>query len=139
MMGTCRALAAAYAATVGSLVAVISTLNAEIDLLTLHREQQQRDREFAVDLWRESGYVLTTPTGGPHSPDATTATTTSYGWASANRRQAAALVKTAEAEGFEPPDPRGSPAFKAGALGRSATLPAISVAGRRRARRCWPG
>src|SRR5215470_7498620 len=29
----------------------------------------------------------------------------------------------AEAEGFEPPDPRGSPAFKAGAFGHSATLP----------------
>jgi hypothetical protein len=47
-------------------------------------------------------------------------------------------VRRAEAEGFEPPDPRGSPAFKAGAFGRSATLPAVSVAGRLRVQRCWP-
>ncbi len=33
------------------------------------------------------------------------------------------LVKTAEAEGFEPPVPRGTLAFKASAIGRSATLP----------------
>lgn len=30
---------------------------------------------------------------------------------------------TAEAGGFEPPVPLGTPAFKAGAFGRSATLP----------------
>src|SRR5258707_285622 len=36
----------------------------------------------------------------------------------------------AEAEGFEPPDPRRSSAFKADAFGRSATLPwGVRVAG----------
>jgi hypothetical protein len=32
-------------------------------------------------------------------------------------------LKLAEAEGFEPPDPLGSPVFKTGAIGRSATPP----------------
>ncbi len=38
------------------------------------------------------------------------------------------LLRTAEAEGFEPPDPCGTLAFKASAFGRSATLPQASVA-----------
>jgi hypothetical protein len=37
--------------------------------------------------------------------------------------QTKALVKAAEAEGFEPPDGCPSSAFKADAFGRSATLP----------------
>lgn len=41
-----------------------------------------------------------------------------------------ALVNVAEAEGFEPPDPLRSLAFKASALGRSATLPHTSLASR---------
>jgi hypothetical protein len=41
-----------------------------------------------------------------------------------------ALVDVAEAEGFEPPVPLGTLAFKASALGRSATLPHTSLASR---------
>src|SRR5215210_4882318 len=37
------------------------------------------------------------------------------------------LVSSAEAEGFEPPNPCGSLAFKASAFGRSATLPPRTV------------
>jgi integrase len=39
-----------------------------IELLKQHRDHQQRDRELAADLWRETGYVFTTPTGEPLNP-----------------------------------------------------------------------
>ena len=39
------------------------------------------------------------------------------------------LVRTAEAEGFEPPVPLGTLAFKASALDRSATLPIVHASG----------
>ncbi|MGI8814726.1 MAG: tyrosine-type recombinase/integrase, partial [Pseudonocardia sp.] len=39
-----------------------------IALLKVHREEQQRERHIAADLWRESGYVFTTPTGEPLHP-----------------------------------------------------------------------
>jgi Phage integrase family len=38
-------------------------------LLREHKEQQGRDREHARQLWRESGYVLTSPTGQPLKPN----------------------------------------------------------------------
>src|ERR1700742_370752 len=47
------------------------------------------------------------------------------------------LLRPAEAEGFEPPDPCGSSAFKADAFGRSATLPWWSAY--RRLLRWWGG
>jgi len=37
-------------------------------LLKHHREEQDRERETAGDLWREGGWVFATPTGGPSNP-----------------------------------------------------------------------
>jgi integrase len=39
-----------------------------VNLLREHRRTQQRERELAPGLWTESGYVFTTPTGGPLNP-----------------------------------------------------------------------
>jgi len=39
-----------------------------IALLKEHRQQQEQERELAADLWRDSGYVFTTPTGEPLHP-----------------------------------------------------------------------
>jgi integrase len=39
-----------------------------VGLLRQHQEAQQRERETAHDLWTESGYVFTTPTGAPLNP-----------------------------------------------------------------------
>ncbi|MFC4944674.1 tyrosine-type recombinase/integrase [Pseudonocardia sp. GCM10023141] len=39
-----------------------------VALLRRHRIKQQEEREAACDLWQESGYVFTTPTGGPLNP-----------------------------------------------------------------------
>jgi hypothetical protein len=39
-----------------------------IELLKQHRLQQAQERTIAADLWRESGYVFTTPTGEPLNP-----------------------------------------------------------------------
>lgn len=44
-------------------------------------------------------------------------------------RTAFVLVRVAEAEGFEPPVPLGTLAFKASALDRSATLPECTLVG----------
>ncbi|MEU6848441.1 site-specific integrase [Actinacidiphila alni] len=38
-------------------------------LLALHRDQQDRERELARDLWVEKGYVFTSPTGEPLNPN----------------------------------------------------------------------
>ena len=40
-------------------------LPAPIVQLCEHKERQERDREHARQLWRESGYVFTSPTGQP--------------------------------------------------------------------------
>lgn len=37
-------------------------------LLREHEKAQQREREVAHDLWTETGYVFTTPTGAPLNP-----------------------------------------------------------------------
>lgn len=39
-----------------------------VELLKTHKEEQQIERKRACDLWRESGYVFTTPTGEPVNP-----------------------------------------------------------------------
>jgi integrase len=39
-----------------------------IELLKQHRDQQQRERELAADLGRETGYIFTTSIGGPLNP-----------------------------------------------------------------------
>ena len=39
-----------------------------VTLLRQHEKAQQREREVAHDLWTESGYVFTTPTGAPLNP-----------------------------------------------------------------------
>ncbi len=39
-----------------------------VALLKHHREEQERERRTAADLWQETGYVFTTPTGGPLNP-----------------------------------------------------------------------
>lgn len=39
-----------------------------IALLKEHRQQQDREREVAAELWRESGYLFTNPTGQPLHP-----------------------------------------------------------------------
>jgi integrase len=39
-----------------------------VGLLREHQRAQQRERETACNLWTESGYVFTTPTGGPLNP-----------------------------------------------------------------------
>ncbi|MHA6762007.1 tyrosine-type recombinase/integrase [Streptacidiphilus sp. PAMC 29251] len=38
-------------------------------LLALHREEQDRERRLARDLWVEKGYVFTSPTGEPLNPN----------------------------------------------------------------------
>jgi hypothetical protein len=40
-----------------------------VQLLGEHRDQQDREREDARQLWRESGYVFTSPTGQPLIPN----------------------------------------------------------------------
>ena len=40
-----------------------------LDLLARHRCEQERERQAAADLWVEKGYVFTTPTGEPLSPN----------------------------------------------------------------------
>ena len=37
-------------------------------LLRHHRDWQQKERETAAELWTETGYVFTTPTGAPLNP-----------------------------------------------------------------------
>jgi len=39
-----------------------------VALLKRHRERQDREREAACDMWVETGYVFTTPTGQPLNP-----------------------------------------------------------------------
>jgi integrase len=39
-----------------------------VTLLREHEEAQQHERGAAHDLWTESGYVFTTPTGAPLNP-----------------------------------------------------------------------
>jgi integrase len=46
-----------------------------VELLRDHREQQARERAKACDLWQETGYVFTTPTGQPVNPS-----TDSHAW-----------------------------------------------------------
>jgi integrase len=40
-----------------------------VQLLREHQAQQGKDRERARQLWRESGYVFTSPTGQPLNPN----------------------------------------------------------------------
>jgi hypothetical protein len=40
-----------------------------VQLAAEHKEQQGRDREHARQLWRESGYAFTSPTGQPLNPN----------------------------------------------------------------------
>jgi integrase len=39
-----------------------------VALLKHHRAEQERERMTAAQLWQETGYVFTTPTGGPLNP-----------------------------------------------------------------------
>lgn len=39
-----------------------------IELLRLHRKHQEEERAAAFDLWEDTGYVFTTPTGQPLNP-----------------------------------------------------------------------
>lgn len=39
-------------------------------LLKQHRRVRAKERELACELWEETGYVFTTPTGRPLSPHA---------------------------------------------------------------------
>ncbi|ACU34143.1 tyrosine-type recombinase/integrase [Actinosynnema mirum] len=39
-----------------------------VRLLRVHRDVQARERERAAELWTDTGYVFTTPTGGPLNP-----------------------------------------------------------------------
>lgn len=39
-----------------------------VALLRTHKQEQDRERVTAADLWTETGYVFTTPTGGPLNP-----------------------------------------------------------------------
>jgi integrase len=39
-----------------------------IDLLRAHRNHQEEERAAAHDLWEDTGYVFTTPTGQPLNP-----------------------------------------------------------------------
>ncbi|OLS99369.1 hypothetical protein BJF90_39355 [Pseudonocardia sp. CNS-004] len=41
-----------------------------IELLKQHRRVQAQERELACELWEDTGYVFTTPTGRPLSPHA---------------------------------------------------------------------
>lgn len=40
-----------------------------VTLLVRHREEQQRERTTAAQLWRDRGYVFTTPVGEPINPN----------------------------------------------------------------------
>ena len=40
-----------------------------VALLVKHREEQKRERAMAAQLWRDSGYVFTTPVGEPINPN----------------------------------------------------------------------
>jgi integrase len=40
-----------------------------VALLVRHREEQERERTAAAQLWRDSGYVFTTPVGEPINPN----------------------------------------------------------------------
>jgi len=42
--------------------------NELVAMLRTHQVEQQRERETAADLWRETGYVFTTPLGEPLNP-----------------------------------------------------------------------
>jgi integrase len=42
--------------------------NELVALLTQHKAEQERERLTAAQLWQETGYVFTTPTGGPLNP-----------------------------------------------------------------------
>jgi integrase len=39
-----------------------------VDVLKVHREKQDRERERAADLWQEGGWVFTNRLGGPVHP-----------------------------------------------------------------------
>ncbi|MEO3781011.1 tyrosine-type recombinase/integrase [Micromonospora sp. B11E3] len=39
-----------------------------VSLLRQHRKEQSAERETAAQLWTETGYLFTTPTGGPVNP-----------------------------------------------------------------------
>jgi integrase len=39
-----------------------------VTLLKQHKTEQERERQTAAQLWRETGYVFTTPTGEPLNP-----------------------------------------------------------------------
>jgi integrase len=39
-----------------------------VTLLRTHQAEQDRERRAAADLWTDTGYVFTTPTGGPLNP-----------------------------------------------------------------------
>jgi integrase len=39
-----------------------------VALLKLHKAEQEREQLTAAQLWQETGYVFTTPTGGPLNP-----------------------------------------------------------------------
>lgn len=39
-----------------------------VTLLKQHKTEQERERQTAAQLWQETGYVFTTPTGGPLNP-----------------------------------------------------------------------
>lgn len=39
-----------------------------VELLTSHKNEQDREREMAAQLWTGGGYVFATPTGGPLNP-----------------------------------------------------------------------
>jgi integrase len=39
-----------------------------VALLKQHKAEQERERQTAAQLWQETGYVFTTPTGGPLNP-----------------------------------------------------------------------
>jgi len=40
-----------------------------VELLTAHRDEQEKERVTAAQLWRDSGYVFTTPRGEPVNPN----------------------------------------------------------------------
>lgn len=37
-------------------------------MLKAHQREQEREREMAADMWRETAYVFTTPRGEPLNP-----------------------------------------------------------------------
>lgn len=43
-----------------------------VTMLKAHQREQEHEREAAADLWRETGYVFTTPRGEPLNPAPTT-------------------------------------------------------------------